>query len=344
MNTAPANPVDAGWTALFDAVTQARALVAAEVVDDQTRADGEAYVARVLAAGLGGAVLGHLFHADGLSRALPVYGGPNPDYIMRFASVSAGQDYRLEGCLNASDRVGVGLYSYDGPNGAPLERGYAAFEPKDCAADGSFALDIGEAGLAIAPETRVMLVRVLHRDPDGPPASLRFTGAPPQRGLALAMAGPGGSPQAALGFVAHALLNNIREYLKWMRAARDLANRLDLAPPELTATVQGDRDTQYYLGGFALADGEWLEVTVSAPPPGYWSLHAYNFWYEHPAVPGIHDRNAAPNPDGTITIAVGPVRPTGAANWIDSVGRQRGAFVCRMIGGGACPTARVRTL
>lgn len=336
---------DAGWAALFDAVGEARALVAAEAVDAETRADGEAYVARVMAAGLGGAVLGHLFQADGLSRALPAYGGPNPDYIMRFAPVAAGQRYRLEGRLNASDRIGVGLYSYDGPNGAPLERGYAAFDRGNCAADGSFAVDLGEGGLEIAPETRVMLVRVLHRDPDGEPARLRFTGGVlqqglVQRGLALAM----GSADAALGFVAHGLLNNVRQYLKWLRAARALANRLDVAPPELTATVQGDRDTQYYLGGFALGEGEWLEVTVARPPRGYWSLHGYNFWYEHLQTPGVHDRNAIAGADGSVTIAVGPVRPEGVANWIDTVGRMRGAFVCRMIGGGECPTARVRSL
>jgi hypothetical protein len=77
------------WDVLHEAVAEAREAVAALAPDPIVAADGEAYVVRVLAAGLGGAVLGHLFQQDGLSRALPCYGGPNPDYIMRFAPVDA---------------------------------------------------------------------------------------------------------------------------------------------------------------------------------------------------------------------------------------------------------------
>ena len=174
------------WDELHQAIAEARSAIAAQAPDPAVAAEGEAYVARVLAAGLGGSVLGHLFQQDGLSRALPCYGGPNPDYIMRFAPVDANGHYRLDGRLNGSERVGVGLYSY-GPNGAPLAAGYVAFDPANCAADGSFAIDLdggegGGAGLRIQPGTRVMLVRVLHRDPGSEPASLRFTGGAPQQG------------------------------------------------------------------------------------------------------------------------------------------------------------------
>lgn len=327
------------WEALSAAVASARELIAAQAPDAETAAEGEAYVTRVMTAGLGGAVLGHLFRQDGLSRALPCYGGPNPDYIMRFAPVDAANSYRLEGRLNGSERVGVGLYSY-GPNGAPLEAGYAAFDRSNTAADGSFALDIGgDGGLPIAEGTRVMLTRTLHRDPDHDPAHLRFSGGGEAGGLALAM----GSNDAALAFVAHSLLNNVREYLKWTAAACAYRNRLDSALAELTETVQGDRDTQYFLGGFDLAESEWLEVTMPAEIGGYWSLHAYNYWYEHLQTAGAHDRNAMRDADGRVRIAVGPNPPASAANRIDTLGRRKGAFVCRIIGTGDCPTTRVRS-
>jgi hypothetical protein len=249
----------------------------------------------------------------------------------------------MRAATNGSERVGVGLYRY-GPNGAPLAAGYAAFDRANCASDGSFALAIdggeGGMGLKVEPETRVMLVRVLHRDPESEPASLRFTGGPPQRGLALAT----GSADGALAFVARSLAQNVREYLKWTSAALALPNRLDLAPPELTETVQGDPDTQYYLGGFDLGDGEWLEVTMPDELRGYWSLHAYNFWYEHLQTAGAHDRNVRADADGRIRIAVGPELPSKADNRIYTLGRRRGAFVCRMMGGGARPGAIVRRL
>lgn len=334
--------MSAGWEALNAAVAEARALVAAQAPDAATAAEGEAYVSRVLAAGLGGAVLGHQFRSGGLARALPVYGGPNPDYLMFHTPVDPAGRYRLEGRLNGSERVGVGLYTV-GPNGAPLIAGYAAFEPGDCGADGGFALDIaadaGPGGMALTSETKILLIRVLHRD-DSQPASLKLTGGAPARGLALM----GGSPDAALQFVARSLGNAVREYLKWTAAARALANRLDVAPAELTETVQGDADTRYFLGGFDLAEDEWLEVTMPQDIGGYWSLHAYNYWYEPLQTPGAHDRNARPDADGVIRIAVGPAGPDGALNRIDTLGRRRGAFVCRIIGTGGCPTTRVHTL
>lgn len=333
-----------GWDELAEAVAAARALITDAAMDAATAAEGEAYVTRVMAAGLGGAVLGHLFRQDGLSRALPCYGGPNPDYIMRFAPVDPAGRYRLEGRLNGSERVGLGLYSY-GPNGAPLLAGYAAFDRSNCGEDGTFSLEFGDGAqangsLPIRPGTRVMLARVLHRDATAEPATLRFSGGQPEPGLALTM----GSNDAALTFAARSLGNNIREYLKWTQAARNLPNQLAPAPPELTATVQGDADTRYFLGGFDLAPDEWLEVRMPAGQSGYWSLHAYNVWYEHLQVPGVHDRNAHADPDGHVRIAVGPVLPEEFANRIDTLGRSKGAFVCRIIGDGPPPQTTLHRL
>lgn len=335
-----------GWDALLAAVAEAQALIAAEAPDAETAAEGEAYVTRIVAAGLGGATLGHLFREGGLARALPVYGGPNPDYIMRHTGIDPAGRYRLEGRLNGSERVAIGLYSI-GNNGAPLIAGYTAFDATNCATDGTFSLDIaaeaaGEGGLTIPPEARILMFRVLHRD-NSEPARLNLAGVPPQRGPSLI----GGSNDAALGFVANGLRNNVREYLKWMAAARALPNRLDNAPPELAETVQGDADTQYFLGGFDLAQGEWLEVLMPPGLTGYWSLHAYNFWYEHLQTPGVHDRNAVPEADGSVRIAVGPTLPTDASNCIGTVGRHKGAFVCRIVGQGGrvgCPATRVQRL
>jgi hypothetical protein len=331
--------MSAGWDELNEAVAEARALIAAEAPDDGIAADGEAYVARVAAAALSGAVLGHLFQEGGLSRALPVQGGPNPDYIMRHAGIDPTRQYRLTGVLNGSERVGVGLYTL-GRNGAPLLAGYTSFDRGNCDAQGAFALEIaadadGPGTLPIPTGARILLIRVLHRDASVP-ARLNLAGGAGARGPALMT----DSPDGALRFVANTLRNNVREYLKWMVAARDLPNRFDTAPPALAETVQGDADTRYFLGGFDLAEGEWLEVTMPEGLSGYWSLHAYNFWYEHLQTPGVHDRNAVPDEDGRIRIAVAPHLVEGR-NFIDTLGRRKGAFICRIIGTGDCPQARL---
>ncbi|TCM16140.1 hypothetical protein EDF56_108129 [Novosphingobium sp. PhB165] len=320
-----------GWETLNAAVEDARALIAAEAPDAEVAAEGEAYVTRMVAAGLGGALLGHLFREGGLTRALPVHGGPNPDYIMLHSGIDAAGRYRIEGRLNGSERVGIGVYTI-GPNGAPLIAGYTAFDSGNCAPDGAFALtlaaDAGEAGgLAIPPGARILMVRILHRGTSDP-ARITLTGGHAAAGPTLM----GGSNDGALVHVAKLLRANVREYLKWMAAARDLPNRLDNAPPALAETVQGDADTRYFLGGFDLAEGEWLEVVMPPGITGYWSLHVYNFWYEHLQTPGVHDGNAVLDDDGHVRIAVGPAVPAGASNRIDTVGRRKGAFVCRIVG------------
>lgn len=323
----------AGWDALNAAVAEARALIAAEAPDEAVAAEGEAYVSRVVAAGLGGAVLGHLFQENGLSRPLPCYGGPNPDYIMRHAGVDPAGRYRLEGKLNGSERVGVGLYRPDPKGGTPIEVGYTVFDPGNCDPDGSFALNLsadaeGPGALAIPSDARILLIRVLHRDPVAEPARLRLEGGAGVAGLALMM----GSNDAALAFVARGLLNNVREYLKWTAAVRAHPNRFELAPPELAEAVQGDPDTQYFLGSFDLAEGERLEVTMPEAIGGYWSVNAYNFWFEHLQTPGTHDRNAKADAQGRFRIVIGPEISSDVSNGIDTRGRRRGSLICRVIG------------
>lgn len=324
--------MSAGWDVLQAAIAEAHSRVAAEAPDAATAAEGEAYVTRVVTAALATATMGHRLVQNGLAMPLPVYGGPNPDYIMRHSAIDPAQAYRLEGRLNGSERVGIGLYSMT-PNGAPVVAAYTAFDHTNCGPDGSFFLQIaadaaGPGTLAIPPSARILMLRVLHRD-NSEPAYLALSGGTLQQGPTLI----GGSNDGALGFAAHAVRSNITEYMKWVSAARDLPNRFAQAPEELAETVVGDADTQYFLGGFDLKEDEWLEVELPQAIAGYWSLHAYNFWYEHLVTPGLHDRNAVTDSDGITRVSVGPMVPAGASNHIDTVGRYRGAFVCRIVGG-----------
>lgn len=52
----------------------------------------------------------------------------------------------------------------------------------------------------------------------------------------------------------------------------------------------------------------------------------------------------APDDDGLVRIAVGTRLPADARNRIDTGGRARGAFICRIIGNGDRPSTRVRPL
>jgi hypothetical protein len=331
-----------GWQALAEAIAAARAEIAAAAPDAETAAEGEAYVARVLTSQMAGAFLGHLLTEDGLARALPTHGGPNPDYLMRHAGVGLASRLRVTGQLNASERVGVGLYRFDAA-GTALEVGYRAFAPGDCDESGKFAVEVsadaGPDGLAITPEARALLIRTLHRAPGEPPAHLALEGAAAPGGLTLAT----GSSDGALAFVARGLLATVRQFLEWTRVTAARPNALAFAPPHLAAAVQGDPDTVYLLGYFELAANEWLEVTMPEGLSGYWSLHAYNHWTENLQTQGAHDRNARPDADGTIRVRIGPAVPEELANRVDTAGRRRGILIGRIIGSSIeqPPAARV---
>jgi hypothetical protein len=319
---------DAGWQALAEAIATARAEVAAVAPDEPTAAEGEAYVARVLSAQLATALLGHLFVEEGLGRALPVQGGPNPDYLMRHAGVAMDSRLRLSGELNASERVGVGLYRFD-QTGAIFEEAYRAFDAGNTGRDGRFALDISADGeMAITPEARTMLIRILHRAPGEPAARVGVENAGAPGALTLM----GGSIDTALAIAARGLTTNVRQFLEWTRVTSALPNRIAAPPEHLAAAVKADPDTDYYLGYYQLGEGEWLEALMPEGIGGYWSVHAYNHWTENLQTQGAHDRNARPDADGRIRLRIGPEVPAGLANRIDTAGRRRGMLVCRIIG------------
>ncbi|WP_159981334.1 MULTISPECIES: hypothetical protein [unclassified Novosphingobium] len=337
--------MNAGWEALQVAVAQAREEIAAHATDADMLAQGDAYVMRVVSASLADAFLGHLLNNDGLSRALPSRGGPNPHYLMDSARIDPARRYALTGRLNASERVGIGLYALDA-NSSLLEVGYSTFDRTNTGEDGEFRLDMaahasGPSTLAIPPACRLILVRTLHRADGQPAAQLRLEGGDAASGLALAT----GSADGALARVAQGTIASVREYLRWTRAVASKPNCLDIAPPELAATVQGDRDTQYYLGYFDLRPGEWLEVSMPSGLPGYWSLHAYNHWFESLQIEGAHDRNTICDADGLIQVRVGPDIPSKLPNRMETTGLSCGALICRIIGNhdGEVPCARVMT-
>jgi hypothetical protein len=321
-----------GWEALDAAMAAARAEIAAAAPDAATAAEGEAYLLRVLTSSLADATLGHLLVQGGLTPSLPTRGGPNPDYLMRHAGLDATRAYRIEGRLNASERVGVGVYA-PGPGGEHLLAGYAAFDAARTDADGRFALDLGPDAegpdaIALPPQARALVVRILHRDPDGEPARLSLTGPAAAPGLTLA----GGSAEAAQAHAARTLLANIRQFLLWSREIAANPNRLAEPPPALGPAVQGDPDTVYVFGYYELAPGEWLEALMPQGLCGYWSLYAYNHWCEALPGAGVHDRNAAADADGRIRVRIGPDTPAGLANRVDTLGRRRGVLICRLIG------------
>ena len=331
-----------GWDTLSSAVATVRAELLAAAPDSACATEAEAYLLRVMTASLDDAFLSHLRTENGLTRALPTKGGPNPDYLMWHAAVDPTRRYRLEGCLNGSERAGVGLYSF-GTAGAAVLADYAAFDRTTTGADGCFSLALGADAkgvgmLPLTPSCRVLLVRILHRAPQGRPCTLMLTGA--QTHVALDHAP--GSGERALVQAGQAALRSVRQFLEWSRQTSANPNRISPPPSILAEEVRGDPETNYCVGYYELGEGEWLEVLIPAGLAGYWSLHAYNHWCEALPGAGVHDLSAVPDPDGRIRVRIGPTLAPGFTNRVDTLGRRRGVLIFRAIGAGATEIPQAR--
>lgn len=290
---------------------------------------------RLMTAALNDAFLPHLFRAGDLTRVLPTRGAPNPDYLMWYAGIDPSHHYRLHGCLQDSERVGIGLYRFSSAGALEID-GYAAFDPTTVGRDRWFSLNIaadvtGPESLNITPDTRALIVRILHRATNGFPAMVTLSG----EGSKPARAG---DPARKLEQAAKSTLHGVRQFLRWSELLSAAPNRLLEPPSAIAAEVQGDPDTVYRLGYFALGENERLHVKVSPGLHGYWSLYAYSHWCEVLPGAGVHDRSATADADGPVRIDIGPNPPADGVNWIDTRGRSRGVLIFRAIGDADVPT------
>lgn len=332
-----------GWKQLHKSVETLNQEIRQCAPDAATADEGEAYVARVLTSCLNDSFLGHMLTQDGLSRALPTRGAPNPDYIMQHALLDSARSYQLTGCLNDSERVGVGLFRV-GEGGSVEIAEYLFVNASNTDQSGNFLIDIsagaeGANALDLQPDACILLVRTLHRNSNGLPARLRLLGATAPADLTLT----GGSTVAALSRAAQITSGSVRQFMSWSEHASAYPNQFRGEIEGLAQTMQGDPDTQYFLGYFELADNEALQVTIPSGLDCYWSVHAYNHWCEYLPGASAHNLNTQTNSDGTITLNVGPGVSADTPNPIDTKGRKRGVLVCRVVEGilAEPPDARV---
>jgi len=298
---------------------------------DQVACEADAYVLRVYAASLNDTVLAHHFMQDGLSRAIPVRGCPNPDYILRHASLNGSGSYRLSVTLNESERVGVGLYRRTDQDS--LESAdYRVIDADNVDSAGKFVLSIAHSpesphSMSLSADTTILLIRILHRT-EGSPAQIRLEGDIARQDLTLA----GGTPEAALSQAIQATQRSVRQFLSWSTQASSFPNQLRLGVQGLSQTLQGDPDTIYALGYFDLGENQVLKVTMPANLRGYWSLHAYNHWCEYIPGASVHDKSANSDNHSGIVAFIGPTGSGEMGNFLDTRGRAKGILIGRFMG------------
>jgi hypothetical protein len=210
---------------------------------------------------------------------------------------------------------------------------YLYINPSNADGAGNFQVNIaadaqGANALKLRPDACLLLVRTLHRHRNGAPARLRLQGASAPANLALS----GSSTPAALARATQITIGSVRQFLSWSEQAAAYPNQFRGQVEGLAQNVQGEPDTEYYLGYFELAGQQLLQVTMPSDLDCYWSIHAYNHWCEYLPGASAHDLNTQANDDGDIVISIGPQLGFDVVNSIDTRGRNRGVLLCRVNG------------
>jgi len=259
-----------------------------------------------------------------------------PDTIYRQFNVHPDHSYRLTG--TRGDAAYVSFTAY---RASATERVVADLHDGEIeiAASGAVELIVGGPAqssnwLDLGDDGAFVVIREYRHDRAGGEHAAwsveRVTPAPSQR------------PELTADDLAE-VLSQISTGLQWgniatahlSRELRRRPNQMDQAAAELVSEMAGTPHNYYQLCYVQLASGEALELHLDPPPCRYWSVHLNNWWLESPEFRDgqsvcINDVQAQRNPDGTVSMLVGPDDP-GGGNWLDTKGRSETILLARYL-------------
>ena len=327
------------WDAFCDHLKAAGRSVMERAPDDALdQAEGMRYVGRIASHALR-SFIEERDPAAPVIAGLPKLGGDNPDYVYTAASLSGAHSYRLRGRLGEASYLGIGSYAGEvGTEDGLRCSGYRTGDEIEIGADGRFELTIAcqeQPGnwLPMEADTTQLMIRELMLDRRNQRAATfeieRLDGdeaAQPLSPLRYAaqLAAAGAYVEGAIG-----------QFLTWTEAFAAAPNTIPRIPDHLQVAAQGDAQTHYYGGYYALEPGKVLVIELVPPECEYWNLQLCNHWLEsldftRHTVSVNHD-SAVADGEGCVRIVVAREDP-GVPNWLDAAGHDRGCIILRQVG------------
>jgi len=312
--------------------------------DDQTRAEGVAYLARLAAYGIERHMMGSDRLTNGLTFSAPRIGGYNPDYRIGAANLQSGRRYRIRGRMNEAYRIGLGVYSL-APDGGLLLDDYKVLMAGSpgLGHDGDFDEQIGpdmasEKGLHTCPTTNLFLVREILLKQGGKRAELAFDTDEQSANHDLLSVERMGQGMAA---VQHFFNGSMKQFLSWTNHFASLPNIMEPLLPEFDNKLNGDPGTVYYTGYFNLHEDQALVIEVPDMTCDYWGVMLANHWQEPLPASFLNHVTAKKDDDGVARIMITSRDPgPGGANWLSTGGRSRGVIWHRTINANIRQTPR----
>ena len=344
------------WAEFCDAIRRAGDVVLREASprDPLDVAEGYRYVARILRL----ALEQQLENSDalvprfqrGLSETIKL-GNDNPDQVPLLAALDGRHEYRIRGRRGTVAYLSFGTY-LGGDYGRSGRSGCSgSLDAADLAveADGRFEIAVAcerRPGnwLPMEPDTNQLIVRQTRLRPSETLAELaieRLGAQGPPRPLDAA------ELQRRLAAAARYVHGSVNVFADWAEAFAAHPNELRPLDEAVKLGAHGDPRIHYLNGYWTLGPDEALLLEFTPPACDYWSFQLNNYWlesldYRYHRI-ALNKASAAPEPDGSVRIAVAHADP-GLPNWIETAGHRHGTMVLRFINAAEHPRPRCRAL
>lgn len=327
---------DSPWPALHDALDVAVTKIDGDrdPLNDRERADGQAYVLRMLTAVTQNSVL--RLDPDrpafvAMAESVRHLGAAGPDIDYDVAAVRAGERHVIRGRRGGATYVGITVYAGAGAGGAS-----AIVDSVDvdaiAAPDGTFTWEFSHPSAA-----RVIVRQYFHDRTTQPRGTwtIERVDAPAEPGAPGAVAPLMGSVETRfrIANAADTLRWNAQLNELWTPELRSTPNRFVRQTADDIVAAIPNPDVVYSTAWWKVDDVDHVLVIDLVPPAtAYWSLQLCDRWFQpYPdRRANLHDRQITPNPDGSVTIVVSDGDP-GVPNWLDTSGHRTGVLFFRWL-------------
>jgi hypothetical protein len=311
--------------------------------DEATRAEGMAYLARIVAYAVERFLLFDQSATNGLLLGGGGVAGSNPDFRYGSAPIQSSMRYRLRGNMNDAHRVILALYSMQ-PDGGFVLNDSIDFTTENVDSDGTMDIEISPFGstgdgLNSQESTNVLLVRdiVLVKNGLRPDYVLESESGSAPRQFSAEML------LRVFDQMSKSLAGPTAQYLQWTQHFASQPNIIEPLLAEFDEKIQGDAGSKYWTGYFHLSEGAALLVDIPEMNCEYWGLMLANHWQEPLAGSFLNHRTSVSDPSGKTRVVIS-ARDPGTGNWLSTEGRARGVIWHRRIQADNDETPRCSTL
>ncbi|MXZ77085.1 MAG: hypothetical protein F4Z06_02260 [Acidimicrobiia bacterium] len=207
----------------------------------------------------------------------------------------------------------------------------------DGAGNVDFVLSVDDPGvdnwMAVAPETRELMMRIVYDDRDSQSAPRLMI--EPLEPTPVIHTPDAGEMSKRLALAAQMVLSVQSDYSDWTDTLLKEENQLQLTTEHYLRVGGSPDDRHFEFGYWRIGEGEALVVEFKPPVCRHWNFQLCNHWMENLAnyFTGqgyASSQDVEADADGVVRLVVAPEKPA-TGIWVDTAGRDHGVMGLRFV-------------